>query len=127
MAGVVLPDRLRDGGGQRRDAVRGRAFTPELLTKLVARGVRIAPLLLHTGVASLGGPRAAVRGVLPRADRDRAGGKRGQPGGRVVAVGTTVVRALETVADEHDVAHPGEGWTRLLVVPERACAWWTGC
>ena len=31
----------------------GRAFTPELITQLVARGVQFAPLLLHTGVASL--------------------------------------------------------------------------
>jgi len=40
-------------------------------------------------------------------------------GGRVIAVGTTVVRALETVADEIGVAHPGQGWTELVVTPER--------
>jgi len=40
-------------------------------------------------------------------------------GRRVVAVGTTVVRALETTADEHGRSHPGRGWTDLVVTPER--------
>ena len=40
-------------------------------------------------------------------------------GKRVVAVGTTVVRALETVTDEDGTVHPGEGWTRLVITPER--------
>jgi S-adenosylmethionine:tRNA ribosyltransferase-isomerase len=40
-------------------------------------------------------------------------------GRRVVAVGTTVVRALETVADEDGIVHPGEGWTRLVITPQR--------
>ncbi|MDQ3591012.1 MAG: S-adenosylmethionine:tRNA ribosyltransferase-isomerase, partial [Actinomycetota bacterium] len=40
-------------------------------------------------------------------------------GRRVVAVGTTVVRALETVTDQDGTTHPGEGWTRLVVTPER--------
>ena len=40
-------------------------------------------------------------------------------GKRVVAVGTTVVRALETVTDRAGVTHPGEGWTRLVITPER--------
>ena len=40
-------------------------------------------------------------------------------GRRVIAVGTTVVRALETVADTQGVVHPGEGWTRLVITPER--------
>jgi S-adenosylmethionine:tRNA ribosyltransferase-isomerase len=98
----------------------GRAFTPELLTRLMARGVHVAPLLLHTGVASLEDheppyeefyrvPLETARLV----NRARADGK------RVVAVGTTVVRALETVVDEEGVAHPGEGWTRLVITPER--------
>jgi S-adenosylmethionine:tRNA ribosyltransferase-isomerase len=40
-------------------------------------------------------------------------------GRRVIAVGTTVVRALETVTDADGETHPGEGWTRLVVTPER--------
>ena len=98
----------------------GRAFTPELITSLVARGVQFAPLILHTGVASLEAdeppyeefyrvPLETARLVnAARAARRR-----------VVAVGTTVVRALETVTDGEGVTHPGEGWTRLVVTPER--------
>jgi S-adenosylmethionine:tRNA ribosyltransferase-isomerase len=40
-------------------------------------------------------------------------------GKRVIAVGTTVVRALETVTDEEGTAHPGEGWTKLVITPQR--------
>jgi S-adenosylmethionine:tRNA ribosyltransferase-isomerase len=98
----------------------GRAFTPELVTQLVARGVQIAPLVLHTGVASLESheppyeeyyrvPPATARAV----NAARAAGQ------RVVAVGTTVVRALETAADETGLAHPGQGWTDLVIAPER--------
>ena len=98
----------------------GRAFTPELITRLVAKGVQIAPLLLHTGVASLEEheppyeefyrvPLATARAV----NAARAAGR------RVIAVGTTVVRAIETVIDEEGVVHPGEGWTRLVITPQR--------
>ena len=97
----------------------GRAFTPELITNLVARGVQVAPLILHTGVASLEEdeppyeefyrvPSETTRLVNAAHAADR----------RVVAVGTTVVRALETVTDEDGIAHPGEGWTGLVVTPE---------
>ena len=40
-------------------------------------------------------------------------------GGRVIAVGTTAVRALETVAGEDGTVAAAEGWTRLVVTPER--------
>ena len=99
----------------------GRPFTPELVTRLAARGVEIAPLLLHTGVASLedheppyeefyrvSGETAERVNVAKRA------------GHRIVAVGTTVVRALETVTDASGTTHPGEGWTNLVITPERA-------
>jgi S-adenosylmethionine:tRNA ribosyltransferase-isomerase len=98
----------------------GRAFTPELITRLVARGVQFAPLLLHTGVASLEDdepPYDEFYRVPPETARlvnaARASGR------RVVAVGTTAVRALETVTDKDGSTHPGEGWTRLIVTPER--------
>lgn len=98
----------------------GRAFTPELVTRLVAQGVQLAPLLLHTGVASLERdepPYEEFYRVPPTTARAvnaaRAAGR------RVVAVGTTAVRALETVADEGGTVHPGEGWTGLVITPER--------
>jgi S-adenosylmethionine:tRNA ribosyltransferase-isomerase len=98
----------------------GRAFTPELITRLVARGVQVAPLLLHTGVASLEEHEPPYeeyyRVPLETARLVNAAHSTGR---RVVAVGTTVVRALETVTDREGVTHPGEGWTRLVITPER--------
>ncbi len=98
----------------------GRAFTPELITRLVARGVQIAPLLLHTGVASMEDhepPYEEFYRVPPETARlvnaARAEGR------RVVAVGTTAVRALESVTDPAGETHPGEGWTTLVVTPTR--------
>jgi S-adenosylmethionine:tRNA ribosyltransferase-isomerase len=98
----------------------GRPFTPEVITRLVAKGVGIAPLLLHTGVASLEAnepPYAEYFKVsLPTAHRINDTRRRE---GRVVAIGTTVVRALESVVDEHGHVHPSEGWTETVVSPEK--------
>ncbi len=98
----------------------GRAFTPELITRLVAKGVRILPLLLHTGVASLEDdepPYEEFYRVSP--ETAAAVNAARETGRRIVAVGTTVVRALETVTDRDGVTHPGEGWTDLYITPER--------
>jgi S-adenosylmethionine:tRNA ribosyltransferase-isomerase len=98
----------------------GRAFTPELITRLVARGVQVAPLLLHTGVASLEDHEPPYEEFyrVPL-DTARLVNAARAAGRRVVAVGTTAVRALESVTDEAGSVHPGEGWTRLVITPER--------
>jgi S-adenosylmethionine:tRNA ribosyltransferase-isomerase len=98
----------------------GRPFTTELVTALVARGVAVAPLVLHTGVSSLEEGEAPYPEWyrVPEATARLVTATR-RWGGRVVAVGTTVVRALETVALPDGSAAPGEGWTRLVVTPER--------
>ena len=98
----------------------GRAFTPELLTRLIAKGVQIAPLILHTGVASLEEHEPPYEEFyrVPL-ETARTVNQARTDGRRVIAVGTTVVRALETVTDAHAVTHPGEGWTRLIVTPQR--------
>jgi S-adenosylmethionine:tRNA ribosyltransferase-isomerase len=98
----------------------GRPFTPELVTALVARGVVVAPLVLHTGVSSLetGEPPYAERYRVPASTARLVNMTRAW-GGRVIAVGTTVVRALETVAREDGAVESGEGWTTLVVTPER--------
>jgi S-adenosylmethionine:tRNA ribosyltransferase-isomerase len=107
-------------GGSAEMPSAGRAFTPELITRLVAAGVEIAPLLLHTGVASQEDHEPPYeeyyRVPLETARRVNAARAAGR---RIIAVGTTVVRALETVTDEEGAAHPGEGWTRLVVTAER--------
>lgn len=96
----------------------GRAFSPELVTRLVSHGVRIAPVLLHTGVAS------QEIGERPYEEYYRVSSETAslvnltrRTGNRVVGIGTTVVRALETVADDQGVVSPGEGWTERIVTP----------
>jgi S-adenosylmethionine:tRNA ribosyltransferase-isomerase len=98
----------------------GRPFTPEVLTRLVAKGVGIAPVLLHTGVASLEAsePPYAEYFKVSLSTAHRVNDTR-RSGGRVIAIGTTVVRALESVVDEHGHVHPSEGWTETVVSPER--------
>jgi S-adenosylmethionine:tRNA ribosyltransferase-isomerase len=97
----------------------GRPFTRRALTTLRERGIGVQRITLHTGVSSQERgerpypERYAVSGhTAERVNRARAGGH------RVIAVGTTVVRALETVTRDGRV-HAGEGWTTLTVTPER--------
>ncbi len=102
----------------------GRPFTPELITRLVAKGVGVAPLVLHTGVASLEADETPypehVR--VPRTTAERANATHAS-GGRVIAIGTTVVRALETAVDtETGLVVPFDGWTDVVITPERGVA-----
>ncbi|MGJ7416307.1 S-adenosylmethionine:tRNA ribosyltransferase-isomerase [Streptomyces cinereoruber] len=108
-----------DGAGSAEMPSAGRPFTPGLVAELEARGVRIAPLSLHTGVASAEAhePPYPERFEVPEetaalVNAARAGG------GRVVAVGTTVVRALESAAAGAAV-RGARGWTGLVVTPAR--------
>jgi S-adenosylmethionine:tRNA ribosyltransferase-isomerase len=98
----------------------GRPFTPRLLEELKARGVEVAPLVLHTGVASLerGERPYPERYRIPASTAARVNAHRAA-GGRVIAVGTTVVRALETVAAPDGRVEAGCGWTGLMITPER--------
>lgn len=97
-----------------------RPFTAELVAELVAGGVLFAPLTLHAGVSSL------ELGESPYPERYRVPAQTARLvnavhdwGGRVIAVGTTVVRALETVATLDGCVRVGEGQTNLVVTPER--------
>lgn len=98
----------------------GRAFTLETLKRLGDRGIDFATITLHTGVSSLEEPEppyAEPYLVTPEAAEavERAQAR----GGRVIAVGTTVVRALETAADERGRVIPSRGWTDLVITPSR--------
>jgi S-adenosylmethionine:tRNA ribosyltransferase-isomerase len=102
----------------------GRPFTAELITRLVTGGVLVAPLTLHSGVSS------QERQEHPYPERYRVPERTARLinavhtwGGRVIATGTTVVRALETVARLDGAVAAGEGWTNLVVTPERGL--WT--
>jgi S-adenosylmethionine:tRNA ribosyltransferase-isomerase len=108
-----------------------RPFTPEIVTRLVSRGIAIAPITLHTGVSSLEGaedpypesydvPAATARMVnLTR-----------RTGGRVIAAGTTVVRALESAAaqvaagtgDSGGPVPAAAGWTSHVVTRQAGVA-----
>jgi S-adenosylmethionine:tRNA ribosyltransferase-isomerase len=96
-----------------------RPFSAELVTDLVGRGIGVAPLVLHTGVSSLEGEERPYpeRYRVPRTTATAISATR-QNGGRVIAIGTTVVRALATVTDDRGVVHPGAGWTDLMVTAD---------
>jgi S-adenosylmethionine:tRNA ribosyltransferase-isomerase len=98
----------------------GRPFTVELVTDLAVRGIAIAPVLLHTGVSSLeDGERPYPEWHRVTASTARLVTAVRRSGGRVIAVGTTVVRALETAARSDGSVGPSEGWTKLVVTPDR--------
>jgi S-adenosylmethionine:tRNA ribosyltransferase-isomerase len=125
-----------DGSGSAEMPSAARPFTARLVAELVSRGVQFAPITLHTGVASAEAheppyperfavPEASARMInAVRANQIRrealpwkGGGRRA--GGRVIAVGTTAVRAVETAAGPDGVVRAAEGWTDLVVTPER--------
>ncbi len=98
----------------------GRPFTAGLIAALVARGIDVAPVVLHTGVSSLetGESPYPERFSVPEWTAARVNLAR-QLGGRVVAVGTTVVRALESAAGEDGAVAVASGWTDLVIGRER--------
>lgn len=98
----------------------GLPFTRRTLRSLRRRGVRSATVTLHTGVSSLeaGEPPYAERFAVPARTAAAIRNARAR-GGRVLAVGTTVVRALETVAAPDGTVTGGRGWTDLVLAPHR--------
>ncbi len=97
-----------------------RPFTDRLVTSLVSAGVQFAPVLLHTGVAS---PEAHERPyperfAVPAASARLVGVARAE-GRRVIAIGTTAVRAIESAAAPDGVVSAASGWTDLIVTPAR--------
>ncbi|HMF04557.1 MAG TPA: S-adenosylmethionine:tRNA ribosyltransferase-isomerase [Acidimicrobiia bacterium] len=97
-----------------------RGFTPDLVTRLVTKGVGITPITLHTGVSSQEAhePPYAEWYRVPAATAERVNAAH-DDGHAVIAIGTTATRALETVADADGRARPGEGWTDVVVTPTR--------
>jgi S-adenosylmethionine:tRNA ribosyltransferase-isomerase len=93
-----------------------RPFSPELVTRLVARGIVFAPVTLHAGVASPEAqePPSAEWYDVPTETAELVNLAR-RLGHRAIAVGTTAVRALETAAGTAGTIHPGTGWTTLVI------------
>lgn len=109
-----------DGGGSAEMPSAARPFTARMVAELVSRGVQFAPITLHTGVASAEAheppypERYEVPGTSARLINAAKAG-----GGRIVAVGTTAVRAVESAAGPEGVVRARKGWTDLVVTPER--------
>lgn len=98
----------------------GRPFSVELIIDVMARGVGFAPVLLHAGVSSL------ETGEPPPPERYRVGSSAARlinatraAGGRVIAVGTTVARAIESVAAPDGTVTASSGWTDLVLSSQR--------
>lgn len=109
-----------DGTGSAEMPSAARPFTARLVAELVSRGVQFAPVTLHTGVASAEShePPYPERFAVPEASARLINAARAG-GGRVVAVGTTAVRAVESAAGADGVVRARAGWTDLVVTPER--------
>lgn len=98
----------------------GRPFTHEILVELAAAGATLVPVVLHSGVSSF------ETGELPGAERFRVSPSAAavvnalrEQGGRVIAVGTTVLRALESAGNEDGSLRAAEGYTDLVVSSDR--------
>lgn len=103
----------------------GFHFTPELLAKLEGMGVRIARITLHVGLGTFRPVKAeeitehvmhSEYYEVPREAADTINAARAA-GGRVISVGTTSTRTLESVADENGVIPAASGWTDIFIYP----------
>lgn len=103
----------------------GLHFTEELLEIIKAKGVEIAEVTLHVGIGTFRPVKVenieehhmhkeyycVTEEACKKINRARQNGK------RVIAVGTTSVRVLETAADEQGIVHPGQGETDIFIYP----------
>ena len=116
-----------DEPGSAEMASAGRPFTAELVLRLAVRGVAVAPVVLHAGVSSpeLHEPPLPERFRVPAPTAALVEATRAA-GGRVVAVGTTVTRALESAAAPDGTVRAASGWTDLVLGPHRPARVVTG-
>lgn len=98
----------------------GRPLTESTLVRLVARGIVVAPIVLHTGVSSQEShePPQPERFTVPAATA-RLVNSTHDAGRRVIGVGTTVVRALESASTAAGRVVPTAGWTSLVLGAQR--------
>lgn len=103
----------------------GLHFTPELLEKIEAMGVKLAHVTLHVGLGTF--RPVKVEDVtqhhmhsefyIVEEDQAQLINETKQAGGRIICVGTTSCRTLESAADENGVLHAGSGWTDIFIYP----------
>ena len=103
----------------------GLHFTPELLEKIKDTGVKIAHVTLHVGLGTFRPVKVddvtnhemhSEYYVVEKSQADIINETK-KNGGRVIAVGTTSTRTLESVTDENGVVHEGNGWTKIFIYP----------
>ena len=103
----------------------GLHFTPELLERVRAKGVEVVPVLLHVGLGTFRPVKEEdvanhhMHSEYYEVTEEQAAAINAARarGGRIVCVGTTSVRTLETVATEDGVVHPGSGFTQIFITP----------
>lgn len=98
----------------------GRPFTSRVMKRLDSKGIKIAPLILHTGVSNIETHEPPYKEFYRVTEETAQMVNQARASGhRVVAVGTTAIRALESVTNGDGKTHAGEGWTCLIITPHR--------
>lgn len=103
----------------------GLHFTPELMEKIRQKGITVVPVLLHVGLGTFRPVKAEdvdehkMHSEFYQVTREAADTLNAirRNGGRLICVGTTSVRTIETVADESGIIHPGSGDTAIFIKP----------
>ncbi|WP_394266750.1 tRNA preQ1(34) S-adenosylmethionine ribosyltransferase-isomerase QueA [Anaerotignum sp.] len=103
----------------------GLHFTPELLQEIEEMGVKIAHVTLHVGLGTFRPVKAEdildheMHSEYYVVEEDQAAimNEARKNGGRIIAVGTTSTRTLESVTDENGIVHAGSGWTKIFIYP----------
>lgn len=103
----------------------GLHFTPALLEQVRAMGVTVVPVLLHVGLGTFRPVKEedvdkhVMHSEYYQVTREAADtlNRIRQAGGRLICVGTTSVRTIETVADDGGIIHPGAGETAIFIKP----------
>jgi len=103
----------------------GLHFTPELLEQIKAKGVRIAHVTLHVGLGTFRPVKVedvtkhhmhSEFYIVEESQAELVNRTR-EEGGRIICVGTTSCRTLESAADESGKLHAGSGWTDIFIYP----------
>lgn len=117
---TVFARRSADGRGSAEMPSAGRPFSRRLVAQLERQGIAVRGLTLHTGVSSLEAhePPSPEWFSIPESTAAAVAPTR-RAGGRVIAVGTTVARALESAGDSSGEVAPSSGWTDLVIGPDR--------
>ena len=103
----------------------GLHFTQELLQKVQEKGVKIAHVTLHVGLGTFRPVKVDdvenhhmhSEFYVVEEDQAKLINDTKKQGGRVISVGTTSCRTLESATDEDGVLHPGSGWTEIFIYP----------